>query len=880
MSEERDRRSDKELVLAPGTYAYMQEQTKGQVKVYTGPAVINQTAQESPVIYNSKSGTFERVSYLQEAVRKSPIAVEGYYLVLFNPSRDGVGQPDAGLEGKMPPQLDVGRRINIPGPCHFALWPGQAAVHIRGHHLRSNQYLIVRVYNEEEARQNWTKAVVKPAAATEEDGGVPPEPTPVVTAEVPEDLSVGRLFIIRGTEVSFYIPPTGVTVVKADHDEISNAMPDGYVRDALTLERLEYCILVDESGNKRYEKGPQVVFPKPTEKFIVHKGQIKSRAIELNEIQGIHVKVISSYTDDHGTKHAEGDELFITGKETAIYYPREEHSLISYDGKSKHFATAVPAGEARYVMNRLSGEIQTVPGPAMLLPDPRKEVIVRRVLSDNQCNLWYPGNDEALSYNQALREVAQAAPTTRSGVVSEGDYERSVRKLAKKRGRGEQLSRGLSLSAEASVMEKSLHGDAGMDIVADEFSRASTYTQPRTVTLNTKFQGVPSIDIWTGYAVMVISKTGKRHPEVGPKTILLGYDESMEVLKLSTGKPKTTDRPFRTAFLRVANNKVTDIIDDLETSDHVRVKVKISYNTDFTGDPQRWWDVENYVKFLCDHVRSVLKNAVRKVKIADFYATAEDFIRDTVVGEKGENGDRVGMLFSENGMKVTDVEVLFVKIVDERIQDLLESHQHTVVRTNIELKTGEHNLEVQRRTEEIAQEQFKIKTQTDVVRNELILQKLQAELTTVLSQIKNKVQEFEAKAAQFKAQQDAAEVEFEATLDRKKREADQQAAVKAQLNELERQMIEASTKAAVDRFGAAQQGFTEGLLALSSNEAAVKIAESLSVQQFIGGKTFVDVVQKVFQGSPLEGTIGKITERIANVEKLARGDGQSTRPRA
>ena len=40
------------------------------------------------------------------------------------------------------------------------------------------------------------------------------------------------------------------------------------MRDALTLERLEYCILVDQNGKKRYERGPQVVFPEPTEAFV------------------------------------------------------------------------------------------------------------------------------------------------------------------------------------------------------------------------------------------------------------------------------------------------------------------------------------------------------------------------------------------------------------------------------------------------------------------------------------------------------------------------------------------------------------------------------------------------------------------------------------
>jgi len=307
----------KELVLAPFTYAFMQDTTKGLVKIFTGPTVINQTAQEVPVVYDQEAGRFRRCTHLTEAVRHSPIAVEGYYLVLFNPCKDG--QPETGQAGKPSPDLEVGRRVNIPGPWMHPLWPGQAAHYIRGHHIRSNQYLLVRIYNEEEARANWTKAIVKPAEETEE---------PVITDSVPDDLSVGKLFLIKGTEVSFYIPPTGVTVVKVPENQLSNASADdsqGFVREALTLERLEYCILRNQDGSKRYERGPQVVFPQPTEEFLTDKkGKQKSRAIELTgKIQGIHIKVTSAYKEEDGTEHNEGDELWITGEEVQIYYPRE-----------------------------------------------------------------------------------------------------------------------------------------------------------------------------------------------------------------------------------------------------------------------------------------------------------------------------------------------------------------------------------------------------------------------------------------------------------------------------------------------------------------------------------------------------------------------------
>ena len=177
--------------------------------------------------------------------------------------------------------------------------------------------------------------------------------------------------MIRGTDVSFYIPPTGLGVVPDAHGR--------HVRDALTLERLEYCILVDEDGRKRYERGPQVVFPSPTEVFVEQGGQRKFRAIELSELHGLHIKVIAPYE-----QYKEGDELFITGKQTAIYYPREEHSLIRVDGRERHVAVAIPAGEGRYVVDRATGVIRIVRGPAMFLPDPIREVLVRRVLTERE----------------------------------------------------------------------------------------------------------------------------------------------------------------------------------------------------------------------------------------------------------------------------------------------------------------------------------------------------------------------------------------------------------------------------------------------------------------------------------------------------------------
>ena len=107
-------------------------------------------------------------------------------------------------------------------------------------------------------------------------------------------------------------------------------------------------------------------------------------------------------------------------------------------------------------------------------------------------------------------------------------------------------------------------------------SRGTSYTKPRTITLETKFEGVVAIDIWTGYAVNVISKNGERRVVCGPQTVLLDYDQTLEVLTMSTGKPKTTDNCIQSVYLRHENNKVSDII-NVETKDFVRCAVKVSH---------------------------------------------------------------------------------------------------------------------------------------------------------------------------------------------------------------------------------------------------------------------------------------------------------------
>ncbi len=866
-------RQANELVLAEGEYAYIQDTTKGVTQVKTGPAVLNLQGQDRPVLYNGKTRRFDEVP-LASAAQINIVVPKGFYAVLQNPAVSRQNRHPTAANTQPASDLLIGQRELLSGPVSFALWPRQMADVIEGHQLRLNQYLVIRVYDEEAARQNWTSAVIKKAAGTEDTKE--PEVTSeiAVSQQTPKDLSVGRMLIIRGTEVSFYIPPTGIEVVQDENGK--------YLREALTLERLQYCILVDESGNKKYVRGPDVVFPLPTQRFHTNEDQERRfRPIELNgRIQGIHVKVIAAYKDengDHGPKgreYKEGEELFITGDTTPIYFPCEQHSAIKYDGRTRHFATAIPAGDGRYVLDRLTGKIEMVTGGesgTMVMPDPRKEVFVRRVLAEAECSLLYPGNSQVVEFNKTLSDLQKNTPTTRRGLVSEGE----VTRARGGRGRPESLSLESTHFADVSPAYSNTNAEMG----GDEFSRPATYTDPRMVTLgNDKFAGVPKIDLWTGYAVMVKDTAGNRRVEVGPRRVLLDFNETLEALTLSTGKPKTTDTLLKTAYLQTVHNKVSDIV-RADTKDHVSVSIKFALRVNFEGtEPEKWFQVANYVKLLSDHARSVLKSAVRKVTVDEFFVRSEDFVRDSLLGAKPEDGSgRKGMFFEENSMRVYDVEVLNVEIGDPQIQQLLSLAQHQTVETGIRLASAKQQLNATQQSEEIRRLEAEAQASTAEHAAKLTIQKISRDLQLGLELIAAEVRKAEQNLISVQVKESINDFTAEADRNRKQANAAVDLTVARDQQVLREQWLRQETASNVERLAACQTGFAEALLALGNQDTLVKVAQAMSVQQFLGGKDLPEVVGRVFAGTPLAGLASIVMERATGGQKTlgANGNGAS-----
>jgi len=926
--------SSSDLVLPNDSYAFVLDETKGHITTYVGPSKTQLAGTDKLVIYDEEEKRYRPVVDRRVAVQTIKVAPEGWYVILKNPTMDRKYPTPSSNTSLDISQLEIGRKIHIPGPVSLALWPGQMAKVVQGHHLRTNQYLIVRVYDAEAATNNWSKTIIQKtevvAQPVESDTSLSDAKVSEIMTDIPAvvqpqvdsilsekiDFAVGKLMIIKGTEVSFFIPPTGIEVVKDGNG--------AYIREAVTLERLFYCILLDESGRKRYIRGPAVVFPSPTEIFQTHNpnGKVtrKFRAIELNEISGIYVKVIAPY-EENGNKYDEGQELFITGKEQSIYYRRDEHQIIRYGDREIHFATAVPKGEARYVMDRLNGNIDTVIGPAMLLPDPRYKVIIRRGIPLDLCKLLYPGNSDALAYNQKLLGLI-GGPTdfvtdnqfadscshddnlggrfeSRASYLSSDQTNMTYGSSISSMMNDTEQSRGIDAAAYKGVMRKKLSSSAAED--SGILSKSATYTQPRTVTLSGKYDGAVRIKIWTGYAIIVVDGLGSRKVIEGPATYNLGYDEYPEVITMSTGKPKTTDKLLRDIYLRTKNNKISDIV-VVETKDLVKVSMKLSYCVNFVGKSQIWFNVENYVKFLCDHMRSRMKGFAQTISLSDFYADSVNHIRNVILQKTEENGKHPGFLFTENNMFISDVEVLAVTIEDRDIASIIGTSQNEVVSTTLTVARKSQMNKLKAQLAQLAEEDSAISAKQLDIEHAFAAKKLA--LSLQLAENKHEIYlheismrdieqtaDIETEAKHKKLQASAsAEIDMfnidsklkveavkddftvsrqeklalvsEATLEREKNEKTLSLEFKESDAKIDRETVKINSAAVAEQFQAVTPGLVEALQSNAQINMLRDVIPSAIPLSIVEGQSVNNVLQKLLGGT----SVGKILNNMQPVQ--------------
>jgi major vault protein len=402
-----------------------------------------------------------------------------------------------------------------------------------------------------------------------------------------------------------------------------------------------------------------------------------------------------------------------------------------------------------------------------------------------------------------------------------------------------------------------------------------------------------SVPVPNNEAILIVGINGRR-PVVGPQTELLEFDETLEVLTLSTGTPKSDQYQLATCFLRVSGNRIGDKF-KLFTRDFVEIEVLVSYGVTFVGDTAeeqaKWFNHKDYVKLLCDNERSRLRAAARQFSLADLYPKLPEMIRDTVLGVKPEGGHRPNHFFEENNMEVNEVEVLETRIVDPEIAANLAESNRKIVTLAITGVAAEASLAAAKRQSEIEKEQNRLdleaieRTETKTRAQALSTNRLEEEKVERAQASEQQKAEFDATIK--KATEEATSLLAEITRQRQANDAAAQLAMdedrrralvgfKSRLATIEQELLTAHAKADADRFSAVQPGLIEAIHGLGDKQVLAELASNLptatgELGYLLNAGGFAGLI-KMLEGSNLGKTLSNIGQSLGQMEAKVEKD--------
>jgi len=245
----------------------------------------------------------------------------------------------------------------------------------------------------------------------------------------------------------------------------------------------------------------------------------------------------------------------------------------------------------------------------------------------------------------------------------------------------------------------------------------------------------------------------------GPDLVMLGPDEQFTVLSLSGDKPK---RPhvIKSLALQLGPDFMTDIV-IVETGEHARLSLKLSYNWLFDVNPTSKdadliFTVPDFVGDACKAIASRVRGAVAGHSFDEFHKHSAKLIRTAIFGidENGKIKNRFA--FSQNKLFVTNIDIQSVEPVDSRTRDALQKSVQLAIEITTKSQEAEARHEAERREQEARGrlERQKIADEAEAEKARTNLLRLQAESAAVESTGQA--------TAEAKARADAAQIESEA----------------------------------------------------------------------------------------------------------------------
>uniref|UniRef100_A0A0R3T9X5 Major vault protein n=1 Tax=Rodentolepis nana TaxID=102285 RepID=A0A0R3T9X5_RODNA len=375
----------------------------------------------------------------------------------------------------------------------------------------------------------------------------------------------------------------------------------------------------------------------------------------------------------------------------------------------------------------------------------------------------------------------------------------------------------------------------------------------------------------------------------GPDLVMLDADEEFTVLSLSGGKPKRPNL-IRSLCLLLGPDFCSDSL-VVETADHARLSIQLSYNWQFEISPERTYDeasklfsLPDFIGDFCKALAARVRGAVASVTFDKFHKNSASLIREAVFGKDAEGNVNERFVFPQNNLVITSVDIQSVEPVDQRTRDaLMKSVQLAIeITSNSQEASARHEAE---RLEQEARgrlERQKIEDEASAEEARRSLLELQVQLATLEStgqaraEAQSKAEamriasQAEVEKARLEAEADAIKTSSELNRLRSARETELEYLVKK--NEIflqrRRQELEMETDFYLKRVAAIG---SENLrdIACSGAERDVRMLKALNLKSTLitDGKTPVNLLDAT------AGLIGQTTGGVFNTPIVEHPDG-------
>ncbi|XP_038564480.1 major vault protein [Micropterus salmoides] len=191
----------------------------------------------------------------------------------------------------------------------------------------------------------------------------------------------------------------------------------------------------------------------------------------------------------------------------------------------------------------------------------------------------------------------------------------------------------------------------------------------------------------------------------GPEMVMLGPDEQFTMLSLSGDKPKRAN-VIKAVCLLLGPDFCTDII-VIETADHARLQLQLSYNWHFdlktpadSAEAAALFSVPDFVGDACKAIASRIRGAVASVQFDDFHKNSNRIICSAVFGFDEKLAVRPSLRFHQNNLVISSVDIQSVEPVDQRTRDALQKS----VQLAIEITTNSQEAAARHEAERLEQE--------------------------------------------------------------------------------------------------------------------------------------------------------------------------------